>query len=217
MEHWKFRSEVLKYAKKVEDEAILELWNNELKSAGMRYTKYPLLISKKIKTPLSIGTNRSTICVLLPEKEYSLEELSLIFRHEIIHIGREDAWSKFTILFCTATCWFNPLMLIAMRKSAEDLELSCDETVLLQADEKTRRQYAELLLSTVGDERGFTTCLSSSAKALKYRLENEYNVDIKLEPLPYEHIRWIENKDIDLDKLVGTSDMKKIKALKLTL
>ena len=30
---------------------------------------------------------------------------------------------------------------------------------------------------------------------LKYRLENEYNVDIKLEPLPYEYIRWIENKD----------------------
>ena len=49
---------------------------------------------------------------------------------------------------------------------------------------------------------------------LKYRLENEYNVEIKLEPLPYEHIRWIENKDIDLTKLVGTSDMKKIKDLK---
>ena len=50
---------------------------------------------------------------------------------------------------------------------------------------------------------------------LKYRLESEYNVDIKLEPLPYEHIRWIENKDeIDLAKLVGTSDMKKIKDLK---
>ena len=26
---------------------------------------------------------------------------------------------------------------------------------------------------------------------LKYRLENEYNVDIRLENLPYEHIRWI--------------------------
>ena len=49
---------------------------------------------------------------------------------------------------------------------------------------------------------------------LKYRLENEYNVDIRLENLPYEHIRWIENKDIDLDRLTGTSDMKKIKDLK---
>ncbi len=49
---------------------------------------------------------------------------------------------------------------------------------------------------------------------LKYRLENEYNVDIRLENLPYEHIRWIENTDIDLDRLTGTSDMKKIKDLK---
>ena len=50
---------------------------------------------------------------------------------------------------------------------------------------------------------------------LKYRLENEYNVEIKLESLPYEYIRWIENKDeIELDKLSGTSDMKKIQDLK---
>ncbi len=50
---------------------------------------------------------------------------------------------------------------------------------------------------------------------LKYRLENEYNVEIRLEPLPYEYIRWIENKDeIDMNKLTGTSDMKKIQDLK---
>ena len=49
---------------------------------------------------------------------------------------------------------------------------------------------------------------------LKYRLENEYNVEIRLENLPYEHIRWIENKDIDLNKITGTSDMKKIRDLK---
>ncbi|HAG69511.1 MAG TPA: peptide chain release factor 3, partial [Lachnospiraceae bacterium] len=52
-------------------------------------------------------------------------------------------------------------------------------------------------------------------EVLKYRLENEYNVDIKLENLPYEHIRWIVNKDrIDVEKLNGTSDMKKIQDLK---
>ena len=49
---------------------------------------------------------------------------------------------------------------------------------------------------------------------LKYRLENEYNVEIRLEPLPYEHIRWIENEEIDMNRIVGTSDMKKIKDLK---
>jgi len=50
---------------------------------------------------------------------------------------------------------------------------------------------------------------------LKYRLENEYNVEIRLENLPYEHIRWVENKeDVDLTKIVGTSDMKKVKDMK---
>ena len=48
---------------------------------------------------------------------------------------------------------------------------------------------------------------------LKYRLKNEYNVDILLENLPYEYIRWIENEGIDMDALSGTSDMKKIKDL----
>ena len=49
---------------------------------------------------------------------------------------------------------------------------------------------------------------------LKFRLENEYNVEIRLEELPYEHIRWIENDDIDVAKIVGTSDMKRIKDMK---
>lgn len=52
-------------------------------------------------------------------------------------------------------------------------------------------------------------------EVLEYRLKNEYNVDIKLEPLPYEHIRWIENpEEINMSRIVGTSDMKKIKDLK---
>ena len=49
---------------------------------------------------------------------------------------------------------------------------------------------------------------------LKFRLESEYNVEIRLENLPYEHIRWIENKNVDMDKLTGTSDMKKVMDMK---
>ena len=49
---------------------------------------------------------------------------------------------------------------------------------------------------------------------LKYRLENEYNVEIRMDSLPYEYIRWIGNEEVDMDKLSGTSDMKKIKDLK---
>ncbi|MCR4611648.1 MAG: peptide chain release factor 3 [Lachnospiraceae bacterium] len=49
---------------------------------------------------------------------------------------------------------------------------------------------------------------------LKYRLNNEYNVEIKMENLPYEYIRWIANDDIDIESINGTSDMKKVKDMK---
>ena len=52
-------------------------------------------------------------------------------------------------------------------------------------------------------------------EVLTYRLENEYNVEVKLEKLPYEYIRWVENKEeVDVARIQGTSDMKRIKDLK---
>ncbi len=49
---------------------------------------------------------------------------------------------------------------------------------------------------------------------LEFRLKNEYNVDIIMERLPYEHIRWVENTDIDIESITGTSDMKKVQDFK---
>ncbi|MBO6215574.1 MAG: peptide chain release factor 3 [Lachnospiraceae bacterium] len=49
---------------------------------------------------------------------------------------------------------------------------------------------------------------------LKYRLENEYNVEIRMEGLPYEYIRWVESSPVPIESLTGTSDMKKVKDLK---
>lgn len=49
---------------------------------------------------------------------------------------------------------------------------------------------------------------------LKYRLENEYNVEIGLENMPHGYIRWIENEGLDISRISGTSDMKKIQDLK---
>ena len=51
-------------------------------------------------------------------------------------------------------------------------------------------------------------------EVLEYRLKSEYNVDIKMERMPYRYIRWIENNDVDVDSLNLTSDTKKVKDLK---
>ena len=156
----------------VTDEETLAVWQAELARAWVKKTKWKLVRSQSLTTPLSIGLFDRTTRVVLPARSYTPQELSLVLRHEIIHICRGDPSSKFFMAFCTAMCWFNPLMWVAMRKSADDFELSCDETVLLDEPQPVRREYAELLLNTAGDERGFTTCLSATASALRYRLKN---------------------------------------------
>ena len=52
-------------------------------------------------------------------------------------------------------------------------------------------------------------------EVLIYRLKNEYNVEVGLEQLPYEYVRWIDDAaNVNVDKIQGTSDMKKVQDLK---
>ena len=182
--HLRFRRQLLREAADVTDPVILALWQKEVEFAGLKKKNYRLVYSPAAQTPLSIGLFQRSIRVVLPQRSYTPEDLTLILRHEIIHISREDSGTKFFLVFCSAACWFNPLMWKAMRHSADDLELSCDETVLLNADDTTRHKYADLLLRTAGDERGFTTCLSASAQAMRYRLENVLHPRKRLTGVP---------------------------------
>ena len=172
IEHLIFRKQILRDAAPVTDSDVLDVWTAIIEDANFKKPKFKLVSSPHVSTPLTIGLFKRSTRVVLPQKQYPKEDLALILRHELVHIGRDDAWNKFFMVFCTAMCWFNPLMWVAMRKSADDIELSCDETVLLNTDDTARKQYANLLLDTAGDERGFTTCLSATAKAMRYRLQS---------------------------------------------
>ena len=169
--HFSYRRFLLKSAEEVTDNRILSLWYNASDRHGIK-AEIPVLVSEEVSTPLSIGCFDRTMRLILPGQSYTDEELDLIFCHELRHILRADMRTKLFIGFCAAVCWFNPLAWIARRKAADDLELSCDEAILVSADETTRRLYAELLLKNAGSGRGYTTCLSVSASSLRYRLRN---------------------------------------------
>lgn len=171
VQHLRFRRRILAPAVPATDPLTRYIWEEALKEAGFRNPKYQLVLSPEVKTPLSIGLLPRCTRVVLPTRSYTREELYWVIRHEVIHLARQDSWNKFFLLFCTAICWFNPLMWVAMKTCAQDLELSCDETVLLFAHQSQRKEYAALLLNTAGDARGFTTCLSASAATLRRRLE----------------------------------------------
>ena len=49
---------------------------------------------------------------------------------------------------------------------------------------------------------------------LKYRMENEYGCDVRLDSLPYNYIRWVKDQSTDLNSLKCPSDTKKVKDMK---
>ena len=169
--HYIFRYRVMSASIPVRDPEILALFDQELKQLEY-YRPVRLVKSAAVTVPLSMGTMKRTRVTVLPNREFTQQELQFIFQHEIHHIRRGDINNKIFFAFCQALCWFNPLIWVATRKASDDLELSCDEIVLENMDEHQRRQYAELLLDTAGSSRGFTTCLSAAAETMRYRLKN---------------------------------------------
>jgi len=51
-------------------------------------------------------------------------------------------------------------------------------------------------------------------EVLEYRLKNEYGVDIRRRPMPFEHVRWVENEGLNINTLNLTSDTKWVQDFK---
>lgn len=49
---------------------------------------------------------------------------------------------------------------------------------------------------------------------LKFRLESEYGVEIRMDILPYEYIRWVVSSETEISTISVTSDTKKVKDMK---
>lgn len=169
--HFIFRHRVLDEAYAVADETTLAIWKSVCKELEFSRPT-ALLISPRINSPLSMGRIKRTRCTILPVKAYSEDELRMIFLHEVHHLQRWDVDTKVFLTIVKCVCWFNPMVWIAIRKASQDLELSCDEIVIEKMTPEEKTAYAHLLLNSASEQRGFTTCLSASADALRYRLKN---------------------------------------------
>ena len=167
----RFRGQLLSGAYPEEDPQVLALWQEALLAMDLPW-EVRLLRAPAARSPLSLREGRKKYATVLPERDYTEEELRFLFSHELHHLQRRDIDTKIFLAFCQGLCWFNPLVWLAAAKGSDDLELSCDEVVLAGRDDRQRRDYARLLLQSAAEGRGFTTCLSARGKSLRYRLEN---------------------------------------------
>lgn len=109
--------------------------------------KLSVIKYREAESPMIIGFFQPIL--VLPENEYSHEELFFILKHELIHLKHNDVYFKLLFLVATALHWFNPIIHLMQKEAAIDMELSCDERVIQGAAYDVRKAYTETLLSTL--------------------------------------------------------------------
>lgn len=102
---------------------------------------------ERISAPMLIGFFRAKI--LIPDIDYSQEEIDIIIRHEMTHFNRHDMWYKFLLLAANSLHWFNPLVYVMVSCANRDLEYSCDDAVVRGKGAEYRRFYSKVILKTM--------------------------------------------------------------------
>ncbi len=100
--------------------------------------------SGRIKTPFVLGCLQPKI--YLPAG-LSERERKYIVLHEQTHMKRHDPLFKAAAFLILCLHWFNPLVWMAFFQMSEDMELSCDESVLKQMGPEIKKEYSTSLLA----------------------------------------------------------------------
>lgn len=101
------------------------------------------------------------------------DDLDMVIRHENAHIQRKDY--LFILLYYLALCiyWFNPLCWLLYRRVQADIEMACDEHVLLEAKVVERQAYSRALLHLcTGQSVKAGWALSFGKGSLKQRIQD---------------------------------------------
>ncbi len=139
--------------------------------------KISVIKYREAASPMIIGFFQPIL--ILPENEYSAEELFFILKHELIHLKRHDVYFKLLFLVATALHWFNPIIYLMQKEATIDMELSCDERVIQDTPYDVRKAYTETLLSTLHKQyrkkNSLSTQFYGGTTIMKKRFKNILN------------------------------------------
>ncbi len=165
------RKRILRNAVPMEISAVLQPLREEL---ALRRT-LRVLSSGAVTTPLALGLFRPVL--VLPDRAMTPAELEMVCRHELTHICRGDIAGKLLLEMAVLVHWYDPLVRLARRLAAQDMELACDEAVLSGKDAAYRAGYAESILRAAALQPGaakaqqplLSTGFSGGKRTLKQR------------------------------------------------
>lgn len=167
--HRRFLQMVRRWIREINNQQTLDILQGE--KLGLGISKgVELRTCACITSPMMIGLVNPVI--LLPQVEYSAGELSLIFRHELVHIKRKDLWCKILVFLATAIHWFNPVIYLMAKAIGVQCEISCDMEVVKSTGMDKRQLYSETILSVVKNNRRMQTAFSTNFYGGKKEMKN---------------------------------------------
>lgn len=157
--HYRFLKLTARWSEAVTDGPTLAVFQ-ELKTQMGILQSIGLRVCGSIGSPMLIGF--ATPRVLLPEKDFSSEELWFILKHELVHYQRKDLLYKSLVLLAAAIHWFNPIVHLMAKAIGVQCELSCDAEVVRNRDADTRLSYSETIIDVVRYKSRLTTAFSTN-------------------------------------------------------
>ena len=115
------------------------------------YSKPIILTSPSITIPLSFGLFKKFI--VLPDKQYSDQEMHYILMHEYTHILNGDLAVKLMVHFMCCIYWWNPIVYLLRLDLEQTLEIKCDLAVTRQLNSKQRADYLETIVSVIKNSK----------------------------------------------------------------
>lgn len=173
-----FKIRIIRRGRQITDGMAANVFEKVREEAGVR-GNLRLIGWKDAPCPMIMGYFRPVL--VLPEDDYTEEQLSFIIRHEIIHYKRCDVWFKMIFAVAVSLHWFNPAVWLMRSRADFDMELSVDEKVVGQSSFEVRKAYTEVLYSTVGKSRAVSNALSTNFNGGKMIMKKRfYNILTKI-------------------------------------
>ena len=125
---------------------------------------------ENIPSPFVMGYVKPRIYIPFSVTE---TELPYIIEHEKSHIAHFDHLGKLLGYMLLCKYWFNPFIWVAYIFYCKDLELACDERVILKLGNAQRKPYSQALLTcSVANKALLRSPLAFSEVAIKERILN---------------------------------------------
>lgn len=99
-----------------------------------------------------------------------------VILHENAHIRRRDHITKTAGFFIAAAHWFNPFVILSFVLLCRDIELACDESIIINMDKEQRADYMQALFNLGVKKSRISICpLSFGEITVKERIKSVMN------------------------------------------